>query len=56
MQVYVDGMRRGDVQELRSIPLEQVAEIRYLPAEEAVVRYGSDLPFGAIEVTTKKGG
>jgi outer membrane cobalamin receptor len=54
MLVLVDGARRGGLAELNAIPISLVQEIRYYPAEQAVTLFGSDLPFGAIEVVMKK--
>ena len=50
-QVVVDGMRMGDLRQLRSIPLEGVREMRFLSSGEATLRHGSGYPAGAIEVT-----
>src|SRR5712692_6234146 len=48
--VYVDGVRRGSgVQELETVPIEQVKEIRFFSVEEAVTQFGSENPLGAIE-------
>jgi hypothetical protein len=54
MAVYVDGIRRGGIGELQLIPMPTVQEIHRMSAEDAVLRYGADLPFGTIEVILKK--
>ena len=55
ISVYVDGSRRGSVEELRLINRESVEEMRYFSASEAQGRFGMDNVGGVIEVTTKKG-
>jgi hypothetical protein len=50
--VYVDGHRMGQVQELRSLPIENISEIRYVDARDATTRYGTGHANGVIEVTT----
>ena len=52
--VYIDGARFGDLENLRGMQLNNVAEIRYLTSAEASNRYGMGLPRGVIEVTTKR--
>jgi len=52
IQVHVDGMHRGSVEELRSIRAEYVVEIRYMSASEATTRYGTGYTGGLILVTT----
>jgi len=51
--VYVDGARAGGVDELKSIPADQVQEIRWINARDATTRYGTDHGYGVIAVTTK---
>lgn len=51
--VYVDGSRAGGVDELKSIPSDQVEEIRWINARDATTRYGTDHGYGVIAVTTK---
>lgn len=51
--VYVDGARAGGVDELKSIPADQVEEIRWINARDATTRYGTDHGYGVIAVTTK---
>ena len=53
IQVYVDGVRRGDVQALRQINAVDVKEVRHLSATEATQRYGTGNTMGAIVVTRK---
>jgi hypothetical protein len=54
ISVYVDGAKRGSVEELRFITKESIAQMRSLTATDAQARYGMDNVSGAIEVTTKK--
>lgn len=48
--VYVNKQRYGDLSTLRSIPAEQVVEIRYYGAAESVTRFGAENTGGVIEV------
>lgn len=50
--VYVDGLRRGGVEELNRLPASLVLEIRFLSAPEATARYGTGHPVGALEIRT----
>jgi hypothetical protein len=50
--VYLDNLKLGDGESLRSIPLGQVRLIRYLDPMEADLRFGGSHPAGAILVTT----
>lgn len=54
IMVYVDGMRRGTVDELENIGVERVQEMRFLNANDATQKYGTGHTQGAIEVTTKR--
>ncbi len=54
--VYVDGMRRGDVDALSIIRLDEVTEIRFLDGPDATTRYGINVGGGVIEVVTRRGG
>ncbi|HEY3133637.1 MAG TPA: hypothetical protein VGJ47_03325 [Gemmatimonadaceae bacterium] len=51
--VFVDDQAYGPVSVLRSIPATQIAEIRLYRAWEAVGKYGSGLPGGAIAIYTR---
>jgi outer membrane cobalamin receptor len=53
IHVYVDGVRtaRG-VEELKSIDVSQIQQIRYLDGRQATLTYGTDHGAGAILVTT----
>jgi len=53
--VYVDGIRRGLPESLRSIPANDVQEIRFINAIDAQQRYGPDHTGGVIEVTVRRG-
>ena len=55
LPVYVDGVFRGGVAELKVVPLAEVEEIRFYPTAEAVIRFSPNAPFGAVEVVTHKG-
>lgn len=53
--VFVNGARRGGVEELRNLRPEDIDTIRRLNAPDAQMRYGPDLLSGALDVTTKPG-
>jgi hypothetical protein len=52
--VYLDNMRRGEVSELRSIPIDDVEEIRFINARDATTRWGTGVSGGVIQVTTRR--
>jgi hypothetical protein len=49
--VFIDGVRRGGPEILRSIAAKTVAQVRYLTSADATTRYGLDIEGGVIEVT-----
>jgi outer membrane cobalamin receptor len=52
--VYLDGARVGPAQrELHRISAEQIAEIRYIPSQEAVARWGAHSSSGVIMITSR---
>ena len=53
VQVYVDGVRRGDLQVLHQINAVDVKEVRHLSSTEATQRFGTGNTMGAIVVTRK---
>jgi hypothetical protein len=53
VQVYVDGVRKGDLQVLHQINAIDVKEVRHLSATEATQRFGTGNTLGAIVVTRK---
>lgn len=48
--VYLDGIRFGELESLRTIGTTDVAEIRYIDPREASRRFGAGHSGGAIEV------
>ena len=48
--VFVDGIRKGSIEYIRSIPRGEVQEIRYLNVQDATTRYGMNVPAGVLEV------
>ena len=50
--VYLDDLPYGGVESLRSIPLDRVRLIRYIPPFEADLKWGGTHPTGAILVKT----
>jgi hypothetical protein len=55
ISVYVDGVKRGSIEELRFITRDQVEEMHFLTATDAAMRYGLNNQSGAIEIITKRG-
>lgn len=51
--VYVNGLRTGTIEHLRSIPAQDVQQIRYINATDATTRFGTGHTGGVIEVTTR---
>jgi hypothetical protein len=51
--VFLNGARAGDPEFLRSLQINSVQEMRFIPANRASARYGMGLGRGVIEVTTK---
>jgi len=48
--VFIDGVRRGPLDVLRSVATNSIQEIRYLTAADATTRYGLDIQGGVIDV------
>lgn len=51
--VFLDGQYFGDLTSLRNIPTMNIREIRYLPSNESVTRYGMQYGSGVIEIKTR---
>jgi hypothetical protein len=51
--VFMDNQFFGDLNSLLNIPTINIKEIRYLPANEAVTRYGMQYGNGVIEIRTR---
>jgi hypothetical protein len=51
--VFLNGARAGDPEFLRTIQINSVQEMRFIPANQASARYGMGIGRGVIEVTTK---
>ena len=51
--VFMDGQYFGNLTSLRNIPTMNIQEIRYLPANESVTRYGMQYGSGVIEIRTR---
>lgn len=52
--VYVDNIRLGEIETLRSVPAGDIADLRLLNERDATFRYGTGHIGGAITVTTKR--
>lgn len=51
---YVDGARRGTLQDMRSFAIRQIGQMEYLNAADASQRFGTGHQSGAILVTTRR--
>ena len=52
-RVVIDGIARGELDELRRLSTENIETMRYLSALDATTKYGTGFPGGVIEVTTR---
>ena len=52
--VYLNEMPIGNEEALRTIPLDEVRQIRFMTRTQAEFRYGRSFPRGVIVVTTLK--
>ncbi len=52
-RVVIDGSRRRELSDLRSMSVDAIETMRYLSATEATTRYGTGYPGGVIEITTR---
>ena len=52
IQVYVNGMRAGSIQSLRSIQANTIVRVEHLDGARATERFGADHGAGAILLTT----
>lgn len=52
-RVLLDGLRRGGVDSLRQILVQDVATVRFLSPREATNQHGSGFPYGAISIETR---
>ncbi len=51
--VFMDDQVFGPVSTLRNIPASQISEIRLYRSWEAILKYGTGLPAGAISIKTR---
>ena len=51
--VYLDGMRYGSLEQMKSLSADGVLRIQYLSAADAQTRFGMDHTGGAILITSK---
>ena len=52
--LYVDGAPRGNVEDLRFMPSDQIEQIDYLSASDATNRFGTGHQGGAILVVSRR--
>lgn len=55
VRVYINGSRRGQLEELKAFRATDIESITYLSAPEATTRFGIDHSDGAILVILKRG-
>ena len=51
--VYVDNVKFGSLETMRSMSADNIAQIQYLSANNATTRFGMDHAAGAILITTR---
>ncbi len=51
--VYLDGVRYGKLESLKTLNIEQIREIEFINASDATTRYGTDHLGGAILIHTR---
>jgi hypothetical protein len=54
--VYLDDVRLGGLDALRSQPISGIDSIRFLDAPTASARFGLNHPHGAIQIAPRRGG
>jgi len=52
--VYMDNQKIGGAEKLREIPAVDVAEMVYMPNDEAMQRWGSDIKGSVIVITRRR--
>jgi hypothetical protein len=52
--VYMDNVRAGDISNLRTIPIDDIGEIRFINAADATTRWGTGVTGGVIAITSLK--
>ena len=53
IQVYIGGMRMGEIDHLRQIVANSVLEVRFLEPQQAISRFGGNNTGGALVVILK---
>jgi hypothetical protein len=53
--VYMDGVRRGGPEMLKTIRSSEIEEIRFISATDATTRWGTEHTAGAIEIKMRHG-
>ena len=51
--VYLDGVRYGKLESLRTLNIDEIREIEFISAGDATTRYGTDHLGGAILIRTR---
>ena len=55
VQVYLDGVRIGTIDQLRSLPAPSVEQMQWLDGTSAVSRFGTGNDAGVILITSRRG-
>ena len=50
--VYVDDIYHGELETLKSLRLDKILSVQFLPPFDAKTRFGQDMPGGAILIRT----
>jgi hypothetical protein len=50
--VYINEVYHGDIDSLKSLPLDGITSITYLSPFDAATRFGKEMPGGAIMIRT----
>ena len=51
--IYINGVRFGDINSLKNIAGDQIREIRYYNARDAIQKFGTQDGTGVIDVSTR---
>lgn len=52
-RIYVDEIYHGEIESLKSLRLEKIMSVEFLPAFDAKTRFAEDMPGGAILIRTR---
>lgn len=52
-RVYVDEIYHGEIESLKTLRLDKIMSVEFLPAFDAKTRFSEDMPGGAILIRTR---